>query len=48
MRKMVSDTMDFLAVTNAIDRQIEEVDAVCRYVQGRRRAAKRPHLSFER
>ena len=33
-----SDTMDFLAVTNAIDRQIEEVDAVCRYVQGKRRS----------
>jgi alpha-N-arabinofuranosidase len=42
-----TDTMDFLAVTNAIDRQIEEVDAVCRYVQGKRRSKKRPFLSFD-
>jgi alpha-N-arabinofuranosidase len=42
-----TDTMDFLAVTNAIDRQIEEVDAVCRYAQGKRRAKRRPFLSFD-
>jgi alpha-N-arabinofuranosidase len=42
-----SDTMDFLAVTNAIDRQIEEVDAVCRYAQGKRRSKRRPFLSFD-
>jgi alpha-N-arabinofuranosidase len=42
-----TDTMDFLAVTNAIDRQIEEADAVCRYVQGKRRASRRPFLSFD-
>jgi len=42
-----TDTMDFLAVTNAIDRQIEEVDAVCRYTQGKRRAKRRPFLSFD-
>jgi alpha-N-arabinofuranosidase len=42
-----TDTMDFLAVTNAIDRQIEQVDAVCRYVQGRRRSGKRAYLSFD-
>jgi alpha-N-arabinofuranosidase len=42
-----TDTMDFLAVTNAIDRQIEEVDAICRYAQGKRRATRRPFLSFD-
>jgi alpha-N-arabinofuranosidase len=42
-----TDTMDFLAVTNAIDRQIEEVDAVCRYVQGKRRSQRRTFLSFD-
>jgi len=41
------DTADFLAVTNSIDRQIEEMDAVCRFVQGRRRAWKRPYLCFD-
>jgi alpha-N-arabinofuranosidase len=42
-----TDTMDFLAVTNAIDRQIEEVDALCRYVQGKRRSKRRVFLSFD-
>ena len=32
-----TDTMDFLACPAAIDRQIEAADAVCRYVQARRR-----------
>ena len=41
------DTADFLAVTNSIDRQIEEMDAVCRFVQGKRRAQKRPYLCFD-
>jgi alpha-N-arabinofuranosidase len=27
-----NDTPDYLAITNSIDRQIEEVDAVCKYV----------------
>ena len=27
------DTSDYLAVTNSIDQQIEEMDAVCRFVQ---------------
>jgi alpha-N-arabinofuranosidase len=42
-----ADTADFLAVTNQIDRQIEEVDAVCRYVAGRRRSRRRPYISFD-
>jgi alpha-N-arabinofuranosidase len=41
------DTPDFLAVTNAIDRQIEEMDAVCRFVQARRRSKKRAYLCFD-
>jgi alpha-N-arabinofuranosidase len=41
------DTPDFLALSNAIDRQIEEMDAVCRFVQARRRSAKRVRLCFD-
>lgn len=41
------DTADFLAVTNSVDRQIEEMDAVCRYVQARRRSKKRVYLCFD-
>lgn len=41
------DTLDFLAVTNAIDRQIEDVDAVCRFVQGKLRSPKRAYLCFD-
>jgi alpha-N-arabinofuranosidase len=41
------DTADFLAVTNAIDRQIEEMDAVCRYVQAKRKSRKRAYLCFD-
>jgi alpha-N-arabinofuranosidase len=41
------DTLDFLAVTNSIDRQIEETDAVCRFVRARRRSEKRPYLCFD-
>jgi alpha-N-arabinofuranosidase len=42
-----NDTPDFLAVTNGIDRQIEEMDAVCRCVQAKRRSDKRIYLSFD-
>ncbi len=31
------DTPDFLAITNSVDRQIEEMDAACRFVQARTR-----------
>jgi alpha-N-arabinofuranosidase len=41
------DTEDFLAESAAIDRQIDEMDAACRYVQARRRAAKRVYLCFD-
>ncbi len=41
------DTLDFLAVTNAVDRQIEEVDAVCRFIQGKTRSRKRTYLCFD-
>jgi alpha-N-arabinofuranosidase len=40
------DTPDFLAITNAIDRQIEEMDAVCRFVQAKQRSRKRAYLCF--
>jgi alpha-L-arabinofuranosidase len=41
------DTLDYLAITNSIDRQIEEIDVVCRYVQAKRRSQKRTYLSFD-
>ena len=42
-----NDTADFLAVTNSIDRQIEEMDAACRFVQAKRRSSKRAYLCFD-
>lgn len=41
------DSLNFLAVTNSIDQQIEEMDAVCRYVQARTRSKKRYYLCFD-
>ncbi len=41
------DTPNFLAVTNAIDAQIEEMDAVCRAAQARRKSKKRTFLCFD-
>jgi alpha-N-arabinofuranosidase len=51
------DTPDFLAITNSIDRQIEETDAVCRFIQAlrpwakgpgaKRRSKKRAYLCFD-
>jgi alpha-N-arabinofuranosidase len=41
------DTPDFLAVTNSIDRQIEDMDAACRMVQAKRRSKKRAYLCFD-
>jgi alpha-N-arabinofuranosidase len=41
------DTADYLAVTNSIDRQIEETDAVCRFVQAKHRSKKRAYLCFD-
>ena len=44
---MADDTPDYLAITNSIDRQIEEMDAACRFVQARRRSKKRAYLCFD-
>ena len=41
------DTSDYLAVTNSIDRQIEEMDTVCRFVQGKSRSKSRTYLCFD-
>lgn len=41
------DTADYLAVTNSIDQQIEEMDAVCRFVQAKSRSKKRHYLCFD-
>ncbi|MEW5717162.1 MAG: alpha-N-arabinofuranosidase [Chloroflexota bacterium] len=45
--KRANDTLDYLAITNSIDRQIEEMDAVCRFVQAKRRSQKRAYLCFD-
>jgi alpha-N-arabinofuranosidase len=42
-----NDTPNYLAVSNSIDRQIEEMDAVCRFVQAKRRSKKRAYLCFD-
>lgn len=41
------NTADYLAVTASIDRQIEEMDSVCRFVQARLRSKKRYYLAFD-
>jgi alpha-N-arabinofuranosidase len=41
------DTADYLAVTRSIDRQIEEMDAVCRYVQAKKHLKTRAYLCFD-
>ncbi len=41
------DTADYLAVTNSIDQQIEEMDAVCRFVQARSKSKRRHYLCFD-
>ena len=41
------NTAAFLAVGNSIDQQIEEMNAVCRFVQARLRSKKRPFLCFD-
>ncbi len=42
-----NDTSDYLAVTNSIDQQIEEMDAVCRFVQAKLHSKKRHYLCFD-
>ena len=41
------ETSDYLAVTNSIDQHIEEMDALCRYVQAKKRSRKRYYLAFD-
>jgi alpha-N-arabinofuranosidase len=41
------DTPDFLAVTNGIDQQIEEMAAACRFVQARNRSPRPVRLCFD-
>ncbi|MBN1247081.1 MAG: alpha-N-arabinofuranosidase, partial [Anaerolineae bacterium] len=41
------DTPNYLAVTASIDRQIEEMNAVCRFVQARNHSRKRAYLCFD-
>jgi len=41
------DTADYLAVTASIDRQIEEMDAACRFIQAKHRSKKRAYLCFD-
>jgi alpha-N-arabinofuranosidase len=41
------DTLEFLATGASIDRQIEDMEAVCRYVQARKKIPVRPRLCFD-
>ena len=41
------DTADFLAIGNSIDKQIEEMDSVCKYVQAKCHAEKQVLLCFD-
>lgn len=41
------DTASYLAVTRSIDRQIEEMDAVCRFVQAKKKSDKRVYSCFD-
>lgn len=41
------NTRDYLALTNSIDRQIEDIDAVARAAQSKRKSDKRVYLSFD-
>ncbi|MGA7306109.1 MAG: alpha-L-arabinofuranosidase C-terminal domain-containing protein [Rhodothermales bacterium] len=45
--KKTPDTLDFLAITNDIDRQIESVDATCRFVAEKGRFRRRAFLCFD-
>lgn len=38
---------DYLAVSASVDQQIEEMNAVCRYVQAKRRTKRRAYLCFD-
>ena len=47
VRNWNNDTLDYLAVTKSIDRQIEDIDAICRYVQTLNKSKKRAYLCFD-
>lgn len=42
-----NDTLDFLAVTNSIDKQIEEMASACRFVKAKKRSKKMVYLCFD-
>lgn len=42
-----NNTLEYLSISTAIDRQIEEMDSVCRYVQAKRKSKKRTYLCFD-
>ena len=42
-----NDTPDYLAVTNSIDQQIEDMDAACRFIQAKLHSRKRTYLCFD-
>jgi alpha-N-arabinofuranosidase len=42
-----NNTLDYLAVSNSIDRQIEDMDAACRFIQAQRHSQTRPYLCFD-
>jgi alpha-N-arabinofuranosidase len=41
------DTLDFLAIPNSIDQQIEQIDTTCKYVQAKKRSSRRTLLCFD-
>ncbi len=47
IEKPTENTGDFLAFTHSIDRQIEDMDAACRYIQARKKTDKRYYLAFD-
>lgn len=42
-----NNVAEFLASTKGIDRQIEDIDAVCRFMQAKKRTTRRVYLSFD-
>jgi len=46
-RETGSDSTKYMALNLAMERQIEDIEAVCDYVQGRKRSAKKLWLSFD-
>ncbi|NKB98254.1 MAG: hypothetical protein GKR90_07135 [Pseudomonadales bacterium] len=42
-----NNTLNFLAVTNSVDHQIETIDAVCRLVAAKHKLARRHYLCFD-